>query len=111
MSGDVPLAVIKTFISRLAAGGFKNVQEGVEDLICEGYPAIGVLGKMLDILMDKNSGSGTIAITELGLAQLAVKLAEANKKLLDGADETLTMLSIGSTTSSILAASKRAAAA
>ena len=58
----------------------------VEELLADGYPAAQLAGQMLEALL---VGEGDAKLASTQKAKIAVKIAEVDKALTDGADEYL----------------------
>ena len=86
----------------LRSPSFKAVEEGVADLMCEGFPAVRVLRTLSDRLV----ALPVEELDDLSKAQISVKIADANKRLIDGAEETLQLLDVAATCARCLAACK-----
>eukprot|EP00889_Picochlorum_renovo_P008684 jgi/Picre1/35714/NNA_003174.t1 len=67
---------------------FQKVQQAVEDVIADGYPAQEILKKIQNLVLDDGS------MPESTRGQILVKLAEADKDLVDGSDEHLQLLAV-----------------
>ena len=68
--------------------GFRGMEDAVEDLCAEGCSATGLLKALSEKLLDEPVWS------ELSKAKLSIRLAEVEKKLIDGADEYLQLMTV-----------------
>mmetsp|Transcript_31122 Transcript_31122/g.45530 ORF Transcript_31122/g.45530 Transcript_31122/m.45530 type:complete len:358 (-) Transcript_31122:371-1444(-) len=88
MAGMPPSALIDQLIGSLRSKSFAKMQICVTDVLAEGFAVINILTCLSDrILIDEN-------ISDVNKAQMAIKIAEANKCLVDGADELLQIMAV-----------------
>jgi len=92
MVGLPPANIIQSLFTTLQTPGscFEDLEKAVTDIMLEGYAAQHVMGALLTdiIAMDAKH------ISELHKAEIAIKIAEVDKKLIDGADELLQLLMV-----------------
>jgi len=88
MAGLPPPALIDGLIDVLHKKKFDGVRKFVQDIVLEGYSAEYVLSALMAkiILLDD--------ISDEAKAIIAVKVAESDKNLIDGSDETLQLLAV-----------------
>ncbi len=88
MAGLPPPALIDGLIDVLQGKNFDNVRKYVQDIVLEGYSAEYVLSALMAkiIVLDD--------ISDESKAIIAVKVAEADRNLIDGSDETLQLLAV-----------------
>lgn len=88
MAGLPPPALIDGLIDVLRKKKFDGVRKFVQDIVLEGYSAEYVLCALMAkiILLDD--------ISDEAKAIIAVKVAESDKNLIDGSDETLQLLAV-----------------
>eukprot|EP00761_Pharyngomonas_kirbyi_P002545 gb/GECH01002549.1/.p1 GENE.gb/GECH01002549.1/~~gb/GECH01002549.1/.p1 ORF type:complete len:332 (+),score=86.87 gb/GECH01002549.1/:1-996(+) len=93
LAGAVHPQVLDDLVSASSSNNFETLQSCVHNIVCEGYPASLVLSKLHDqvIAMD------TSKISDVGKAAVCMRIADSDKKLSDGADEYLVLLSAAST--------------
>eukprot|EP01083_Nonionella_stella_P154025 495729_1 len=68
---------------------FNAINDTVHYIIAEGYPVALILPKLLDFIMEDEK-----LFKNMAKAQIAMKLAEADKKLVDGASEFLQLMDV-----------------
>jgi len=75
-----------------------KIQANVTSIIQNGYSATQLLSQLHDyiILKTDNKEDSAIKVSDLHKSHISNKLAQAEKCLLDGADEYLQLLSVGS---------------
>lgn len=86
VAGAVPREVVGTLLEACRSGTFSRLQTAVMDLIADGYPAQELLLQLQGAVLDDPS------ISESARGRILLKLAETDKDLVDGADETLQLL-------------------
>ena len=92
MVGLPPANIIQSLFKTLQTPGscFEDLEKAVTDIMLEGYAAQHVMGALLtDIIAMDNKH-----MSELHKAEIAIKIAEVDKKLIDGADELLQLLMV-----------------
>jgi replication factor C subunit 2/4 len=86
--GMPPVAVVDRLYGALSAKNFESMQSIVEDVCLSGYSSQSLLAKLLPRFTESND------LTELGRARLAIRIAEAEKNMIDGADEFLQLMTV-----------------
>lgn len=91
MSGEIPKEVSWKFFERITVTGanFSQMQQALEDLMCEGYPGVAILGMLSRFIL-----SDECTLTDISKAQVSIKISECDKCLVDGADELLQLLDV-----------------
>ncbi|XP_019245557.1 PREDICTED: replication factor C subunit 2 [Nicotiana attenuata] len=92
VSGVIPNDVTRAIFSACRSGNFDLANKEVDDVIAEGYPVSQMLSQLYDIVIDADD------ISDEQKARICKKFAEADKCLVDGADEYLQLLDVASTT-------------
>lgn len=92
VSGVIPNEVVQAIFSACRSGNFDLANKEVNNVIAEGYPVSQMLYQLYDIVIDADD------ITDEQKAKICKKFAEADKCLVDGADEYLQLLNVASTT-------------
>lgn len=89
MAGLPPPSLIRGLIDTLRTKKFDDVRKFVQDrIVLEGYSAEHVLSAMMaDIIVLDD-------VSDEAKAKIAVKVAQSDKNLVDGSDETLQLLSV-----------------
>eukprot|EP00252_Welwitschia_mirabilis_P010890 TRINITY_DN24520_c0_g1_i1.p1 TRINITY_DN24520_c0_g1~~TRINITY_DN24520_c0_g1_i1.p1 ORF type:complete len:341 (+),score=69.16 TRINITY_DN24520_c0_g1_i1:219-1241(+) len=90
VSGVVPDEVVQALLQACKTGQFDLAQKEVTNIISEGYPASQVLSQFYDIIVVAAD------ISDETKARICMRLAEADKRLVDGADEYLQLLDAAS---------------
>lgn len=104
--GLPPAKVVDHLVHALveSKGMMKNVQVAVENICLDGYSAQTLLGCLLERFVKMPQ------LDEMGRAKLAIRIAEAEHCMLDGADEYLQLLTVcGLAMQCIKSASKKLA--
>lgn len=89
ITGVIPDSVIKSLLESCSTNSFEKLQETVEDISADGYPASQLISQLHDeiVIMQSLTDGQKCAITE--------KLAIMDSCLNDGADEYLQLMSLG----------------
>lgn len=89
ITGVIPEDVIKSFVESCSTNSFEKLQETVEAISADGYPASQLISQIHDeiVIMQSLTDSQKCEITE--------KLAIMDSCLNDGADEYLQLMSLG----------------
>jgi len=87
----IPREIIEEHIVKAClASTFGAVNDTAHFVIAEGYPVAMIMPLLLDFLMDADAKD----FTNLAKAEIALRIAEADKKMVDGASEFLQLLSV-----------------
>lgn len=90
MSGLPPENVIQPLLQSLTSKSFDSMEQAVSNVIAEGYAAQYIIGALLQrVVLEEDS-----KIDDIGRAKLSIKIAETDKKLMDGADDYLQLISV-----------------
>ena len=103
VAGQVPETVVRTVWTACGSGRVDVLEATAKSVIRQGYPVDQVLAKMLPIVI----GAGEVS--EIGRAQVCTRMAEADKKLIEGADELLQLMDVMSIAASAIEAKARSA--
>ena len=97
IAGIVPEEKITELFNVLKGGDFQKLQRFVEDVVAEGFAASVILGQVHDELVQVQSSPADILGPLEGVAKAHIMeaIAQADKCLIDGADEMLQLLSVG----------------
>lgn len=88
MAGLPPKTIITSLLSTLRANSFDQMETAVLDIIAEGYSAQDVLKALSKEIISMEN------LDDLGKARISIRIAEADKNLVDGADEVLQLLNV-----------------
>lgn len=92
VSGVIPEEVVNTLLAACRSGNFDLADKEVNNVIAEGYPVAQILSQLFDLVAEADD------ISDEQKARICKKLAEADKRLVDGADEYLQLLDVTSNT-------------
>lgn len=92
VSGVVPQEVVEALLVACRSGNFDVANKEVNNIIAEGYPVSQMLSQLLELVVEADD------ISDEQKARICKKLAEADKCLVDGADEYLQLLDVASNT-------------
>lgn len=90
MAGIPPPGVMNNFVTSLRSNAFATMERAVNDTIAEGYSVPLILSMLAEIIINDDS------VSDVNKARLSIRIAEADKNLVDGAHETLQLMSVGS---------------
>ncbi|KAF5444734.1 hypothetical protein F2P56_033842 [Juglans regia] len=88
----IPQEIVKAFLVTCKSGNFDVANKEVNDIIAEGYPVSQMLYQLLELVVEADD------VSDEQKARICKKLAEADKCLVDGADEYLQLLDVASNT-------------
>mmetsp|Transcript_20819 Transcript_20819/g.26871 ORF Transcript_20819/g.26871 Transcript_20819/m.26871 type:complete len:363 (+) Transcript_20819:171-1259(+) len=88
MAGFPPSTLIDRLLKSLKTGSFEKMQVCITDILAEGFSVIHILTQLFEKILVDDS------LNDTRKAQIAIKIAEANKCLVDGADEFLQIMSV-----------------
>eukprot|EP00884_Botryococcus_braunii_P009525 jgi/Botrbrau1/18574/Bobra.0367s0018.1 len=98
VSGAVPPALVSELLEAARSGSFERMQRLVTDAIADGWPAQEMLLEIQKaVLADEQ-------VRAESRGKVCAALAQADKALVDGADEFLQLLHVGSVACSMLSA-------
>lgn len=92
VSGVIPAAVVQALFNACKSGQFELANKEVNNIIAEGYPVSQMLSQLFDVIVVAEE------ISDEQKARICKRLAEADKCLVDGADEYLQLLDVASHT-------------
>ncbi|CAA3009898.1 replication factor C subunit 2 [Olea europaea subsp. europaea] len=92
VSGVIPGEVVQALFLACKSGNFDLANKEVSNLIAEGYPVSQMLSQLYDVVVEADN------ISDEQKARICKKFAEADKCLIDGADEYLQLLDVASNT-------------
>ncbi|XP_027092519.1 replication factor C subunit 2 isoform X1 [Coffea eugenioides] len=92
VSGVIPEDVVQALYSACRSGNFDLADKEVKNVIAEGYPVSQMLSQLFDLVVEADD------ISDEQKARICKKLGEADKCLVDGADEYLQLLDVASKT-------------
>lgn len=88
IAGVIPSNVVVFLIRACKANSFKSIQDAATDTIAEGYPADQLFSQLVTGIVDEET------ITDVQKANICIRIAEADHKLTDGADEYLQLMDV-----------------
>lgn len=92
ISGVVSNIVVQSLLQACRTGLFDQAQKVVIDIIDEGYPVSQILSQLYDLIVPDEQ------LSDSQKALICERVAEADKCLIDGADEYLQLLDVASST-------------
>ncbi|XP_042493220.1 replication factor C subunit 4 [Macadamia integrifolia] len=92
VSGVIPQDVVQALFAACRSGEFELANKEVNNVIAEGYPASQMLSQLFEVVV------GADDISDEQKARICKRLAEADKRLVDGADEYLQLMDVASST-------------
>lgn len=87
MAGLPPTDIVEALLESLKSGNFDSMEREVMNVIAEGFAAHNVFVELSKAFIGMDS------LDEMSKADLSIRLAEADKNLVDGADEVLQLMS------------------
>lgn len=88
VAGVIPPGAVGALLAACRSGAFPAVQAAVDSLVKEGFPALQVLGQLLDGVVEDD------AVPDAAKAAVAARCALADRRLAEGADEALQLLDV-----------------
>jgi replication factor C subunit 2/4 len=88
LAGLPPANVVDALVEALQSNRFDTMKLAVEDVCAAGYSAQTMLGCLLQKFIP------SAELDELGRAKLAIRIAEAEHRMVDGADEYLQLMTV-----------------
>eukprot|EP00808_Paulinella_micropora_P032293 g19859.t1 len=88
VAGVIPTQIVSGLLATCKENSFQHIQTAAEDVLAAAYP----VDQLLTQLMPEVTADNTIA--DAGKAVIAIRIAEAEKRLLDGADEYLQLMDV-----------------
>lgn len=88
LAGVPPASVVDKLIEALHSNEFEPMRQGVDDITAEGYSGQVLLKCLLDRFVNSDD------LDEMGRAKLAIRIAEAEHCMIDGADEYLQLMTV-----------------
>ncbi|KAI9906372.1 hypothetical protein PsorP6_004143 [Peronosclerospora sorghi] len=90
VAGLAPPALLQQFWASVASNGFEKMKADIENLLLAGYPVLTILRQLNDDVL------GLEKLSDAQKAKICLRIAEADKKLVDGASEYFQMLDVAS---------------
>lgn len=90
VSGVIPQGVVDELFAACKSGNFDLANKEVSNIIAEGYPVSQMLSQLFEVVVEADD------ISDEQKARICKSLAEADKCLVDGADEYLQLLDVAS---------------
>ncbi|MBA0567851.1 hypothetical protein Golob_005385 [Gossypium lobatum] len=92
VSGVIPVEVVEALYAACKSGNFDLANKEANNVIAEGYPVSQMLSQLFDVVVEADD------VPDEQKARICKNLAEADKRLVDGADEYLQLLDVASNT-------------
>ncbi|KAJ4700729.1 Replication factor C subunit [Melia azedarach] len=90
VSGVIPPEVVGALFAACRTGDFDVANKEVNNIIADGYPVSMLLSQLFDVIVEAED------ILDEQKSRICKRLAEADKRLVDGADEYLQLLDVTS---------------
>ncbi|XP_058097451.1 replication factor C subunit 4 isoform X2 [Magnolia sinica] len=88
----IPQDVVQALFTACKSGEFELANKEVDNILAEGYPVSQMFSQLFDVIVEAED------ISDEQKARICKRLAEADKCLIDGADEYLQLLDVASNT-------------
>ncbi|KAF8411744.1 hypothetical protein HHK36_004302 [Tetracentron sinense] len=92
VSGVIPQDVVQSLFAACKSGDFDSANKEVSNVIAEGYPVSQMLSQLFEVVVEADD------ISDEQKARICKRLGEADKCLVDGADEYLQLMNVASNT-------------
>ncbi|ONK73118.1 uncharacterized protein A4U43_C04F27440 [Asparagus officinalis] len=92
VSGVIPQDAVQALFAACKSGQFDQANKEVNNIISEGYPVSQMLNQLFEVVVNADD------ISDEQKARICKRLGEADKCLVDGADEYLQLLDVASNT-------------
>ncbi|KAH9621244.1 hypothetical protein KSS87_003908 [Heliosperma pusillum] len=92
VSGVIPPEIVQSLLAACKSGNFDLANNEVHNVISEGYPVSQIISQLFDLIV------GAEDVSDEQKARVFKKMGEADKCLVDGADEYLQLLDVTSNT-------------
>ncbi|KMZ57846.1 Replication factor C subunit [Zostera marina] len=96
VSGIIPQVVVETLFNVCKVGNFDDADAEVSNIIAEGYPVSQMFSQLFELIV------GSDDISDEQKAKICKRMAEADKCLIDGANEYLQLMDVASFTMRVL---------
>ncbi len=97
ISGVIPTNELEPFFKILSTHSIHLLRQQVTKLVQDGFGAAQILNQLHDFILVQSKEEGVqLPMDEVQKSKIMLKLAQAEKCLLDGADEYLQLLDVGS---------------
>mmetsp|Transcript_20114 Transcript_20114/g.42108 ORF Transcript_20114/g.42108 Transcript_20114/m.42108 type:complete len:363 (+) Transcript_20114:69-1157(+) len=90
MTGKCPVDKVRGMYEQCKKKNFEGMQNEVEDLVCSGYPGVEILKSLSTLIVSDPT------LNDASKGRVCVKIGRSDKALIEGADETLQILNVGS---------------
>lgn len=90
MAGLPPSNIVEALLTSLKSGNFKSMETEVLNVIAEGFAAENVLHELSKKFIEMDNAE----LDEMSKANLAIRIAETDKNLIDGADQVLQLMAV-----------------
>ncbi|KAH0464803.1 hypothetical protein IEQ34_004906 [Dendrobium chrysotoxum] len=90
VSGVIPQGAVQALFAACKTGEFDAANKEVSNVISEGYPVSQMLSRLFELIVSSDD------ISDVQKARICKRLAEADKCLVDGADEYLQLMDVAS---------------
>jgi len=88
VSGVIPTKVVTDLLAACKSNSFHNIEEAAQEIVLAGYPVDQLLKQLQPAVVEDGE------ISDTHKSKICINLAEADKKLVDGADEYLQLIAV-----------------
>jgi replication factor C subunit 2/4 len=90
IAGIIPDAMVQSFLAAMKSNSFVVLERAVQDVLLEGFSSQQMIEQLFQFLLVDSS------ITDMQKSVILIRIADADKRLNDGCDEYLQLLSVAS---------------
>jgi replication factor C subunit 2/4 len=102
VSGSVPSDVIEALWASAVSQDVRAVRAAVKRVVQMGYPADQVFQRLLRFLL-QGLREGVLPVKDIGVSRMAIRMAEAEKRLIEGANEEAQLADVMSVAVQVIA--------
>ena len=88
MAGLPPKSIIQDLVTSLRSNSFSAMENFVNTIIAEGFPVPTIISMLFDVIVKDENAS------DLTKADVSIRIAEADKNLVDGANDVLQLMNV-----------------
>jgi len=94
MAGLPPTSVVNELWASLNQPSFAVLQTAVDNVCAAGFSAQLLVAALLDKMLLQSTEDDSSQLNELSQAEIAIRIAEAEKNMIEGADEYLQLMTV-----------------
>mmetsp|Transcript_9043 Transcript_9043/g.13543 ORF Transcript_9043/g.13543 Transcript_9043/m.13543 type:complete len:345 (-) Transcript_9043:104-1138(-) len=88
ISGVIPKKISEDLVEACKAKMFTSFEKRAREVISQGYPVLNLLPQLLDVIVSDKE------FDDIAKSKISIAIADAERKLIDGADEWLQLLQV-----------------